>query len=84
MLSLFHRESHTDLSLLQALVKNVQAGMAINNPTVKIGYPTDSSKQSQSARINAALITLQNLNGPGKGCPAVSTTLLAQQKALSA
>lgn len=68
---------------MQALVKNVQAGLAINNPTVKVGYPGDDSKQSQSARINAALITLQNLNGPGKGCPAASTTLVAQQKALS-
>ena len=84
MLSLFPLGSYTDLFLLQALVKNVEAGLAVNNPTVEVGYPTDNSKQSQSARINAALITLQNLNGPGKGCPAVSTTLQAQQKALSA
>ena len=70
--------------VIQALVKNVQAGVAVNNPSVKVGFPTDDSKQSQSARITAALITLQNLNGPGKGCPASSTTLLAQQKALSA
>jgi len=69
---------------LNALVKNVQAGIAVNNPSVKVAFPTDDSKQSQSARITAALITLQNLNGPGKGCPAVSTTLLARQKALAA
>lgn len=56
----------------------------MNNPTVKVGFPTDNSNQSQSARITAALITLQNLNGPGKGCPAVSTMLLARQKALTA
>jgi len=67
---------------LDALVKNVQAGKAVNNPTVKVSFPTDDSKQSQSTRITAALITLQDLNGPGKGCPAVSTTLLARQKAL--
>lgn len=69
---------------LDSLVKNVQAGIAVNNPSVKVSFPTDDSNQSKSARINAALITLQNLNGPGKGCPAVSTTLLTQQKALSA
>ena len=69
---------------LQALVKNVQAGIAVNNPSVKVAFPTDNSNQSQSARITAALITLQNLNGPGKGCPAASTTLVARQKALGA
>jgi len=69
---------------LNALVKNVQAGIAVNNPTVKVDFPTDNSKQSQSARITAALITLQNLNGSGKGCPAASTTLLARQRALAA
>jgi hypothetical protein len=58
--------------------------MAVNNPSVKISFPTDNSKASQSTRISAALITLQNLNGSGKGCPAASTTLVAQQKALSA
>ena len=69
---------------MQALVKDVQAGFAVNNPSVKISFPTDDSKQSQSTRITAALIALQNLNGAGKGCPAVSTTLLVRQKALSA
>ncbi|KAF9645409.1 hypothetical protein BDM02DRAFT_3271713 [Thelephora ganbajun] len=69
---------------LNALVKGVQAGTAVNGPSVKVTFPTDNSKQSQSARIAAALITLQNLNGPGKGCPAVSTTLLAVQKASAA
>jgi len=69
-------------SSLQALVKDVQAGFAVNNPSVKVGFPTDDSKQGESGRITAALIALQNLNGPGKGCPAVSTTLLARQRAL--
>lgn len=68
---------------LDALVKNVQAGIAVNNPSVRVAFPTDNSNQSQSARITAALITLQNLNGPGKGCPAASTTLVARQKALA-
>jgi hypothetical protein len=68
---------------LDALVKNVQAGIAVNNPSVRVTFPTDNSNQSQSARITAALITLQNLNGPGKGCPAASTTLVARQQALA-
>lgn len=67
---------------LQALVEDVQAGFAVNNPSVKVEYPTGDSKQSESGRITAALIALQNLNGPGKGCPAASTTLLARQRAL--
>ena len=53
-----------------------------SSPSVAVNFPTDDSNASKSARITAALITLQNLNGPGKGCPAVSTTLLSQQKAL--
>jgi len=67
---------------IAALQRNVREGKAINNPSVGVVYPTDNSKESQSARITAALITLQNLNGLGKGCPAASTTLLKQQKAL--
>jgi hypothetical protein len=56
----------------------------LNNPTVQLLFPTDDSKQSQSARLNAAAITLQNLNGPGKGCPVVSTTFGAQQRVINA
>ncbi|KAH7096729.1 hypothetical protein BKA62DRAFT_489653 [Auriculariales sp. MPI-PUGE-AT-0066] len=67
---------------IDALRKNVQAGHAVNNPSISVSFPLDDSKASQSARITAALISLQNLNGPGVGCPAASTTLLAQQKAL--
>jgi len=69
---------------IQQLVANVQAGHAIKNPSIAVAFPLDSSPQSQSARITAALITLQDLNGPGVGCPAISTTLQAQQKALAA
>lgn len=67
---------------LQALEANVAAGFVLNNPTVKVDFPTDSSKASQAARVEAAIVTLQSLNGPGKGCPVASTTLGAQQKAL--
>ena len=68
--------------LFQHLVGDVLAGHAVNNPSVKVSYPLDDSVQSQLARVDTALVTLQNLNGPGKGCPAVSTTLSAQQAAL--
>jgi hypothetical protein len=66
----------------QHLVGDVLAGEAVNNPSVKVSYPLDNSPASQLARVNTALVSLQNLNGPGKGCPAVSTTLSAQQAAL--
>ncbi len=51
---------------------------------MKLSFPTDNSKASQSARLNAAAVTLQNLHGPGKGCPVASTTFSAQQKAIDA
>jgi len=60
----------------------VNAGHAVNNPTVKVSFPLDNSVASQLARVDTALVTLQNLNGPGKGCPAASTTLTLQQASL--
>ncbi|KAL1677239.1 hypothetical protein EV122DRAFT_291278 [Schizophyllum commune] len=71
-------------TFLQSLNANVAAGKAVNNPSVAVTFPEDDSTESQLARIQASLVTLQNLNGPGKGCPAASTTLLAQQKAIQA
>lgn len=61
---------------------NVAAGHAVNNPSIQVSFPSGNSKDEQLARINTALVTLQNLNGPGKGCPAVSTTFVAQQQAI--
>ena len=49
-----------------------------------MSFPTGDSKQDKSARLNAAAVTLQNLNGPGQGCPVVSTTFPLQQKAIDA
>ena len=68
----------------QALNKNVAAGFVTTNPTVKLTFPTDNSTVSQLARLNAAAVTLQNLEGPGVGCPISSTTFSAQQKAIEA
>ncbi|KAF8516468.1 hypothetical protein BU17DRAFT_67474 [Hysterangium stoloniferum] len=74
-------DSQTFLKSVQA---DVAAGHAINNPTVKVSFPTDNSVASQLARINTASVSLQNLHGPGKGCPIVSTTLQAQAEAIHA
>lgn len=67
---------------INALKANAAVGHAVNNPSVGVSFPLDDSKNSQIARVQAALVTLQNLNGPGKGCPASATTLLVQLKAL--
>ena len=50
--------------------------------SVDISFMTDSSIQVRLTHINTMIVTLQNLNGPGTGCPAVSTTLCVQQKDL--
>ncbi|KAI0267545.1 hypothetical protein BGY98DRAFT_1023908 [Russula aff. rugulosa BPL654] len=70
-------------TFIQSLNANVAAGHVLNNPSVSISFPEDNSTASQLARINAATDTLQNLNGPGKGCPVVSTTFQAQAAAIS-
>lgn len=69
-------------SFIQSLNDNVNNGHVIHNPSIAVSFPPDNSKESQLARINAALVTLQNLEGPGKGCPAASTTFVAQQAAI--
>ncbi|KAF8516467.1 hypothetical protein BU17DRAFT_67473 [Hysterangium stoloniferum] len=71
-------------TFLTAINKDIAAGHAVNNPSVKVSFPTDNSVASQQARITAASISLQNLHGPGQGCPIVSTTLQAQSKAIDA
>jgi hypothetical protein len=81
----FSQPTHTSFLTIffqKALNANVNAGHAINNPSITLSFPTGNSKDDQLARINAASITLQNLNGAGVGCPAASTTFVAQQKAI--
>ncbi|KAI0943947.1 hypothetical protein AcV7_001893 [Taiwanofungus camphoratus] len=72
------------VTFIEKLSANVAAGHVIENPSVQLTFPSDNSTASQLARINAALVTLQNLNGTGVGCPASSTTFVAQQKAIAA
>ena len=69
---------------MQKLNANVAAGHATNNPSVAVSFPTGSSKAYQQARIGALLVTLQNLNGPGVGCPAVSTVYGQLQQQINA
>ncbi|KAH8986484.1 hypothetical protein EDB92DRAFT_1801852 [Lactarius akahatsu] len=66
------------------LTANANAGRAVNNPSVQFSYPLDDSAGSRLARLNAASITLMNLQGPGIGCPIESTTFAAQQQAILA
>ncbi|KAJ6550676.1 hypothetical protein DFH09DRAFT_1366678 [Mycena vulgaris] len=69
-------------SFIAAVAANVAAGHDINNPGVLAPFPTDGSAASQIARLQTSVTSLQNLFGPGKGCPASATTFLAQIKAL--
>ena len=54
----------------------------MNNSGIAVSFPIGNDKASKLARMNAALVTLQNLRGPGVGCPAASTTFVAQLKAI--
>jgi hypothetical protein len=67
---------------LAALTANVLAGRAVNNTVVAVSFPTGNSFADYHGRITASAITLQNLEGPGKGCPLVATTLGVQSKQL--
>ncbi|KAI0775601.1 hypothetical protein BD413DRAFT_602820 [Trametes elegans] len=69
---------------IASLNANVAAGHAINNPGIGVSFPTGQSKADQQARIVALLVTLQNIQGPGKGCPAVSTVYGQLQQQINA
>lgn len=59
---------------MQALNANVAAGHAVKNPAAKVAFPTGTSRADERARVGALLVTLQNMQGPGVGCPVASTT----------
>jgi len=70
---------------IAALNANVAAGHCINNPGVAVPpFPTDNSTTSQLTIFHICTVTLQNLVGPGKGCPQSSTTWSAQAAAVQA
>jgi hypothetical protein len=65
-----------------AFIEKVSSAVAAGNSEgVPVEFPTDDSSASAKARIQTAIIVLQNLNGKGVGCPAAATTFLDQQKA---
>jgi hypothetical protein len=70
-------------SFVASVAANVAAGHDINNPGVPAPFPTDDSNGAKIARLQTSISSLQNLFGPGKGCPAASTTFSAQLKALT-
>ena len=66
---------------ISKLSQFVAAGNAFGTKTP---FPEDDSKKSQITRIQTSIVALQNFDGqPGKGCPAASTTFLAQKSALA-
>ncbi|KAL1946158.1 hypothetical protein VTO73DRAFT_15285 [Trametes versicolor] len=69
---------------IASLNANVNAGHMINNPPIAAPFPTGNSKPEQQARIATLLSTLQNLHGPGVGCPAVSTVYGQLQQQINA
>ncbi|KAI0823264.1 hypothetical protein BC628DRAFT_1385512 [Trametes gibbosa] len=69
---------------IASLNANVAAGHMINNPPIAAPFPTGNSKPEQQARIATLLSTLQNLHGPGVGCPAVSTVYGQLQQQINA
>lgn len=56
----------------------------MNNTAITVSFPTDNSDASQLARLHTATVTLQNLLGPGEGCPSASTTFNQQAQAIQA
>lgn len=70
------------MAFIAKMAANVRAGHVVTNPSVVVDFPTDDSDAAKLARISAAAATLQNLKGPGSGCPIVSTTLQAQDAAI--
>ncbi|KAJ7727374.1 hypothetical protein B0H16DRAFT_257655 [Mycena metata] len=69
-------------SFITSLSGDVAAGHNVNNPGVPSPFPTDGSTASQIVRLQTSITALQNLFGPGVGCPASATTFLAQISAL--
>jgi len=70
-------------SFIQALNANVAAGHPVNNPGLgAFVFSDDPSPEFDSQRLTSSIVTLQNLFGAGVGCPAASTTFVAQLAAI--
>ncbi|KAF2109732.1 hypothetical protein BDV96DRAFT_651702 [Lophiotrema nucula] len=66
-------------SFISTLSADVAAGSAYGTP---VTWSTDDSTDGQRARLQAAIVVLENLTGAGVGCPVSSTTYQAQLAAL--
>ncbi|KAH8927544.1 hypothetical protein BT69DRAFT_1277933 [Atractiella rhizophila] len=72
-------------NFIQQMIANVGAGHAINNPAVSVpAFPSGNSLQDIETIFTISTVTLQNLNGPGVGCPQVATTWASQLAAIQA
>lgn len=67
-------------AFLAALDRAVAAGQTQGTPVTFNNDAADQSAATNRARATAMLVTLQNLNGPGKGCPAASAPNFATQQ----
>ncbi|KZT53202.1 hypothetical protein CALCODRAFT_520198 [Calocera cornea HHB12733] len=70
-------------TFINDLSANVAAGHAVNNPSVTLSFPSGDTAGEQLARLQAMIDTMQNLNGPGQGCPIAATNWGAIQKQLT-
>lgn len=67
-------------TFLAALNENVAKGSVEGTPVEFSNDATDQSEATNTQRATALLVTLQNLNGPGVGCPAASAPNFAVQQ----
>lgn len=67
-------------SFLAALDRNVAAGQVQGTPVRFNNDAADQSVAANQQRATAMLVTLQNLNGAGVGCPAASAPNFALQQ----
>lgn len=67
-------------AFLAALNKAVAAGSTQGTPVKFNNDASDQSAKTNQLRATAMLVTLQNLNGAGKGCPAASAPNFATQQ----
>lgn len=67
-------------AFLAALDRNVAAGQVQGTPVRFSNDAADQSAATNKQRATAMLVTLQNLDGAGKGCPAASAPNFAVQQ----
>ena len=74
---------HNSHPYTQDLNENVAASHVINYTSIDLSFPEDNSKAFQFARINAAIVTLQNSTGREKVAQFPIRVPLAQEAAIN-